>query len=209
MKVLLSSLLVAGLTIVGQAQASCGQGCAPACGPVCVPQVCVHYETRVVTTCRPVWHEREETCTVNRIVPRVEVVNQQVCVNVPVWTTQKQIITVNRTVARCVERDVTTCQMVPVCVTDPCTGCTHTCCKPVTCVQKVRCTVLECVPEQREICVRCCSYRQETRNIQCRRVYCECRPETVVRKVRYCEMVPCQTTIRVPVCTPCCNTCCN
>ena len=52
--------------------------------------------------------------------------------------------TVNTMVAKTVMKQVTSCRMVPVCVTDPCTGCTHTCCKAETVVTEVPCTVYEC-----------------------------------------------------------------
>jgi hypothetical protein len=183
--------------------------------PCCKP--CVTYVDKVVTCCKPEWKERDVTCTINRIVPKVVVtpVKQTICV--PVWSEQKKMVTCYNQVPRQVEKEICCCRSVPVCCTDPCTGCKRTCCKTETYTQKVTCTVYDCVPVQKEVTCKVCSYKTEERTVECRRVVCECVPETVNRKERYCVMVPYQTTIKVPVCTPapacapaptCCKTCC-
>jgi hypothetical protein len=129
---------------------------------------------------------------------------------VPVWHEERRKITVCKCVPREIEREVCCTRMVPVCVTDPCTGCTYTCCKPETYTQKVHCTVMEQVPEQREIAYKVCTMKPETRTYETHRCVAECHPETVVHKERYCVMVPYQQKIKVAVCTPCCTpSCCN
>ncbi len=90
-----------------------------------------------------------------------------------------------------------------------CGGCAAPCYQTVTEVRKVVCTVMECVPVQKQVKVRVCSYRPEVKTYTTTRTVCECRPETVVRKVRYCVSVPYQTTVKVPVCQTCCASCCN
>jgi hypothetical protein len=62
-------------------------------------------------------------------------------------------------VAREIEKEVVTCKMVAECVCDPCTGCMKTCYKPVTCVQKVKCCVWDCVPVQKVVTERVCTMK--------------------------------------------------
>ena len=50
--------------------------------------------------------------------------------------------------------------MVPVTVTDAC-GCCYTSCKPETVVQRVKCTVYDCVPVEKEVTYKVCSYKTE------------------------------------------------
>ena len=74
-------------------------------------------------------------------------------------------------VAHVTETTVPVCQQVPNCVTDPCTGCTHTEYKTETVQQKVRTTTLDLVPQ----CVK-----KEERSTNCITVYIghvtECAP---------------------------------
>jgi len=184
--------------------------CEPACcAPSCAPAAQVSYVEQTVTCYRAEWREREERYTVNRLVSRTEVVPEKITVCVPVWREEKRTCTVYESVPREVVRDVTCCRMVPVCVTDPCSCCPHTCWRPETYVKHVKCTVYDCVPRQQEYTVKVCSMKQETRTIQTNRVVCEVKPETVVRKVRYCVSVPYQTKVKVAVCTPVCAPACG
>jgi hypothetical protein len=150
-------------------------------------------------------HTREVPCTINRIVVHTEVIPQKCTIMVPSWSEEKRTITVCNCVPRQVEREVCCCRMVPVSCTDPCTGCTYTCCKPETYTQKVTCTIMEQVPVQKEITVRVCHYHPEERSYNITRCVPECKPETVTRTVCYCVMVPYESKIKVPVCTPCCQ----
>lgn len=202
MKKLLTTGL-AMLTLVSSvtpAQAWCCRKCCP---PPCC-DVCVTYVDKVVTCYKPAWQERDVTCTVNKLVPR-EVVTQQTCtVLTPVFSDVKKVCTIMTKVPRVVEKQVTCCRMVPVTCTDPCTGCTYTSCKPESYVQTVQCTVYDCVPVQKEYTARVCSFKPETRTYEKRCTVYDCVPETVVKKQRYCVMVPYQTVVKVPVCTPVC-----
>lgn len=192
--------LVAVAATPTQAGHGCGSGCAPECAP-CV-QYQVTYVDKVVTCYKTEMREREVTCNVLRCIAREVVEERKVCVLVPEVKQEKRTITVCKSVPREVEREVTCCKMVPVACTDPCTGCSYTVCKPQYVTTKVKQIVCDLVPEQREIVVNVCNYRQEERTIQCKRVVIDYKPETVTRKVYDCVKVPYQTTIKVAVCTP-------
>jgi hypothetical protein len=118
---------------------------------------------------------------------------------------EEKTIMVNKPVCRDVVRDVVCCRMVPVCVTDPCTGCTQTVCKPETYVQKVHTTVTDFVPEPRKVMAEVCTYKKVVETIQCRRLVCTVVPEPVTHTVCYTELVPYPVTVKVPVCVPCCQ----
>jgi hypothetical protein len=174
------------------------------CTSYCPPPVCVTYVEKEVTCFRPVVREREVPCVVNRPVFHTETVKQTCTILVPEYHNEKRVVTYFRSVPREIECEALRCRAIPVTVCDPCTGCQYTTCRYETYVEKVKRTVLECVPEPREITVRVCSYRPQEMTYDVRRVVCEWKTETVVRKQYYCEMVPYQTTVRVPVCVPVC-----
>ncbi len=96
-----------------------------------------------------------------------EKINHVKCIEeVPVWTEKQKCITVYHKVAREIEKEVVTCHMVPECVCDPCTGCTKVCYKPHTCVKKVKCTVWECVPEQKTITEKVCTVEKREKIVE-------------------------------------------
>jgi hypothetical protein len=202
------NLVTVGFTVMilvmsGSSAQACFRRCRNSCDTDCgAPAVQVQYVEKTVTCYKPEWKEREVKCTVNRMVTRTEVVPVKCNIMVPVWTDQKQTQVFYKRVPKEVEREVTTCHMVRDCVVDPCTGCTRTVCRPEYSTQKVKCTIWECIPEKRDVTVRVCSWKPEERTVETRRVICEWKPETITRKERYCEMVPYQTTVKVPVCVP-------
>jgi hypothetical protein len=49
-----------------------------------------------------------------------------------------------------------------------------------------------------------CTYKPVEKTYETKRIVCELKPEEVTRMERYCEMVPYQTTIKVPVRVPVC-----
>ncbi len=183
-------------------EAPCGpaMGCG-ACAAPCAPPV-VTWVEKQVTCYRPEMRQREVPCTFTQMVPRTIVENRPCTVMVPHWVEEVRHCTVMTVVPRPVTREVTCCRMVPTCVTDPCTGCTRTVCRPEMYTKQVTCTVMECVPVQKECRVRVCHPHPEQRTVQVCRVVCEPRQVTVVRRECYCVMVPYQTTVKVPVCTP-------
>jgi hypothetical protein len=148
------------------------------CATTCCEKPAITYVDKKVTCYKPVWKEKEVKETVYKRVAREEVVKHTCTVMEPQWREEKRTCTVYKRVAREVEREVTRCRYERVCCVDPCTGCTYTVRKPVTELRKVRCTVWDCVPEHKDY----------------------------TRKVKYCEMVPYETTVKVAVCE---NTCCS
>ena len=222
-KYLTAGLAVAVLAfLAGRASALGHKGCDGCCPPPCADLACetapcptppppsVCYVEQTVTCYKPEWHEREETCTVDKITFQTDTKKQKVLVKIPVFTEEKQLCTVNTYVPHTTEHDQVCCRTVSVCVTDPCTGCTHTECKPETFVQKVKCVTWETVPVQKEVTVKVCSaVKTEERTVECKEVCCQHTPTTETKKVPYVVMVPYQTTVKVPVpacpATPCCG----
>jgi hypothetical protein len=98
-------------------------------------------------------------CTVDKVVLRAEVDEQKYTVEVP----GKPGYT---TTSKTVEREVPCTRCVPVCVTDPCTGCTHTEYKTETVLQKVKTTYIEVVPVE-------CKPTTEVRTKSCVRLFIE------------------------------------
>jgi hypothetical protein len=78
---------------------------------------------------------------------------------------------------------VTRC--VPVCVTDPCTGCTHTEMKEVCDVEKVKTTCTDIIP----LCDKCGSKVEERVKV-CTTVYMDCRPCMEPKKAGTPEKIP-------------------
>ena len=212
MKTLLAlGLAVFGLGLVAAPALAWGYHgcCAPACcEPACCTP-CVTYQDKVVTCYKPVFKTREVPCTVYHMVCHREDYERKIQCPVPYVTQENRTITVMTCQPREVVRQVTCCRMVPTSVTDPCTGCCYTCCKPETYVQEVKCTEYDQVPVKKDITVSVCHTRMEERTIKCCRIVSECKPETVVRTECYCEMQSYQVTVKVPVCTPCAAPCCQ
>jgi len=162
----------------------------------------VAWVDKEVTCYKTEWKERDVTCTVMRAHYKDVVETHKCNVCVPVWTDKKEKVWVCNMVAKEVVRDVTRCKMERTCCTDPCTGCTHTVCKPVTYVEQVKCTVWENHPLEKEVTVKVCSYKTEEKTYQSTHRVCEYKPEQVTYKERYCVSVPYKTTVKVAVCVP-------
>jgi hypothetical protein len=190
-------------------------GCRDGCD-----QCTIVWVEKTVTCYKTVWKEKEIQCTANKLVPREIVANRQCEVCTPVWKDVKRTVTICNRVPKEVEREVVVCRKVPVapCCDDCDDGCGR-CrlfqrCRQdyeiVREVKKVKCTVWECVPVQKEITSKVCEWKREMKNIQTRCTVWECKPETVTRMVRYCVRVPYETTIKVPVRVPCSKVnCCD
>jgi hypothetical protein len=213
-------LLAAGLVLSATpAQARGRHGCCAPCNDCCSPcsascaapcaPAAPTYVTQTVTCYRPEWREKEVEVTVNRMVSHENTGHRTYTVLIPEYHNEQRTATVYVPRPREVEREVTSCRMVSVQTVD-CCGCCHTCCQPVMETQRVRCTIMECVPEQRQYSVQVCTYRSEQKTQEYHYTTYECRPEKVKQRVRYCEMVAYQTTVQVPVCSSsCCTPCCN
>jgi hypothetical protein len=201
----MKNLLVVSLTI-----GFLGVSAAPAlafgrsrdCTPPC-PTTLV-WEERVVTCYKPEWREEKVKCVVNRVHYKAVDVPMQCTIMVAKWDNVKEHRTFYTPVPKTVEEEVVRCKMVPVQSTDPCTGCTVTCYRPETYTEKVKCTVMTCKVETREVTVKRCRWEPQVKQFTQRRYIPECRPETVSTVRRYCVMVPYQTTVKVPVRVPCC-----
>jgi hypothetical protein len=211
----------------GGCESDCAQACAQPCAPA-APQ----YVDKVVTCYKTEWRERDVECTVNRMVSHEEVRKHNYTVCVPVWSEEKRSVTEYKRVAKEVEREVVVCRKVEA----PCGGCDTGCdngcdngcghrhkllgrrrggdcggcataCNVVQEVQKVKCTVYECVPVKRDITVKVCHYEQQQKVSETKCLVWECKAEKVMKKVRYCERVPYQTTVKV--CVSCASSCDN
>jgi hypothetical protein len=144
--------------------------------------------------------EKQVTCTVNRVIPHQECVPVTRTVMVPEVKCVTKTITVCKLVPRVVEKEVPCTIMVPCTMVDKCTGCEYTTCKPQVVMKKVCGVVLDSIPCQKQVTVPVCTYHPVQQTVTCCRTVCEVRPETVTRTVCYCEMVPYEVCIRVPVC---------
>src|SRR5262249_28602371 len=129
----------------------------------------------------------------------------------PVWTNQTKVVTYLAKVPYEAVRDVTCCRPVPVNCTDPCTGCTYTACKMETFVQQVKYTAWRCVPAQKEVVVRVCSYVPKQVTYQCKKMVPVVKEEKAKVMERFCTWEEYHQVIKVPVCVPCApaaQTCC-
>jgi hypothetical protein len=173
-------------------------GCAT---PAAAAPACVAYEEKTMTCYKPEFHEREEKCVEDKVVLTPHVTTEKYTVLIPTFKEGKHVCTVTTHVPHDTFHEETRCRLVPQCITDPCTGCTVTVCRPEIHVETVRCTTWDYVPVQKEVteqvCVGC---RPEERTRECVTVTCEHHPETVVKKVNYCIMVPYKVKVKVPVC---------
>jgi hypothetical protein len=109
----------------------------------------------------------ETPCAVEKPFLRAEVTEQKSTVEVPVHG--------YTSTAKVTESTVPVCRTVPVCVTDPCTGCTHTECKTETVQQKVRTTTIDLTPQ--------CGTKKEERSTNCITVY--------IGHITECAAAPC------------------
>jgi hypothetical protein len=173
------------------------------CKPSCAPAPCVQYEERVVTCYKPVWKEKQVTCTITKLVPRVVDETRTCTVLIPEMKEEKRTCTTFKLVPKEVEREITCVKLCCVEIRDPCTGCCHTTCKPEFYTKKVKQIICEAVPQDHTYTVQVCVYRPEERKYTCKVTVWDSVPQEVTRCVRYCEMVPYQVTIKVPV--PCCK----
>jgi hypothetical protein len=218
------SLVAAGLVVLGMASMATPahafgrRGCRDRdCAAPCAP-VETQWVEKTITCYKPVWKERDVKVTINHCVPKDVVTKHTATVMVAEWKDEKKKVTVNTWVPKEVEREVVTCHKVPVCPApcDSCDDCNRRhrllgrrgCEAPYQVVQevhKVKCTVMECKPVEKEITVKVCSWKPTEKKWETHHTVWENKPETVTRKQKYCEMVAYETKVKVPVCTPCCR----
>jgi hypothetical protein len=154
-------------------------------------------EQRTCTVMVPEYKNEQRTCTV--MVPEYKNEQRTCTVMVPEYKNEQRTCTVYVPRPREVEREVVSCKMVPVQMTDGCGG-TYTCCKPVQEVQKVKCTITECVPEQRQYTVQVCVPRTEQRQYTVQ--VCVPRAEQRQYTVQVCVPRAEQRQYTVQVCYP-------
>jgi hypothetical protein len=178
-------------------------------GGGCCHGVCVCMVDRAVTCYKPVFKTEQYTVTVNKIVCKEVCEKKTITVMVPKEYEERRTKTVCCKVPKEIEKEVKKCRIQKVEVVDPCTGCKTTVCKPVVCVEKVKCTVYENVPKTEEYCVKVCKMEPVCKQIDVRKKVRECVPETQTRCRTVCHMVAYQTCIKVPVVVPCCPRSCG
>jgi hypothetical protein len=170
-KLWIAGLCLSTLAFIKPMSARAEDGCAPPCKP---PDV-------------------EVETTVNRRVakriPTCECENKKYLL--ADLKLEKRVYWEEIEVVKCIEKDVTVCKTVPVCVTDPCTGCTKTEYQQQTCVEKVKCDVIETIPVKREYNVLAISnWKTVERKVPKTEICFEIVPEKVITKVPACESAP-------------------
>ena len=189
---LFSLALLALLAVRGQAV-----------GQDCCPKYTVQWVEKPVTCTKMEWRTRDVAHEVLKPVYREEVKKIERDVVVPEWKDELRDWIHCVLKPREVLKDYVTCMLVPVTVVDPCTGCPYTTCKPQPMVQKVKCTVWDCVPETTKVAVKVCHYRTEKRTFEYTELHCDWKKEMQTRKEWYCVPVAYTTTVKVPVYVPC------
>jgi hypothetical protein len=200
---------VAFVTLAALATRAQADGCAGCAAPA---PTCVAYEEKTVTCYRPEFHEREEKCVEDKVVLHRDVTTEKYTVQIPIFEEQKRLCTVLTHVPHDTFHQETRCRLVSQCITDPCTGCTVTVCRPETYVETGKCTTWGYIPTQKEVTEQVCTgCKTEERTRECVHVICEHHPEPGVRKVNYCIMVPYEVKVKVPVCPaePACGGSCS
>ncbi len=184
-------------SIVGPAQAF-------GCGPwiyYCPPTCWVTYQYQTVMSYRPEWRAEKVPCVVQKVSYRQETTKVPVTVYVPKMFDEKVRTSFYVPTPKIVERPVTTCVMVPMVSVDPCWGCSYVTCCPQWVTQTVKCTVYDYKLQTRDDVVKVCRMVPEQRMVDQVRWIPQVTQEQSWT-VRYtCVMVPCQTTVCVPVYT--------
>jgi hypothetical protein len=173
-------------------------------GDCCAPTCCVSYQTCVVTTYRPEWREEKVPIVVQKVNYRQEVVKVKVIVGVPQEFAQKVTSCYYVPVPKVVVQDVWDCTWVPVTLCDPCTGCPYVSCCPQWVTRKVAYTVCDYQLRSREDVVKVVCMVPQERIVDQARLVPVVTQEQAVTVRRYCVMVPCQTTVTIPVVSFCC-----
>jgi hypothetical protein len=193
----------AALLLLGSVNGSAHAfGCEPwAC--YCPPVCCVTYQYQTVTSYRQEWRAEKVPCVVQKVSYRQETTYVPVTVYVPKMFDEKVRTSYYVATPKIVERPVTTCVLVPMVSVDPCTGCCYVTCCPQWVTHAEKCTVYDYQLQTRDDVVKVCRRVPEQRVVE---QVCWIPQMTQEQSwtVRYtCVMVPCQTTVCVPVYTWC------
>lgn len=203
MKTILSVFAALLISVVAASDVS-AYGCCYFGPPCCAPVCCVSYQYQVVTTCRPEWRAEKVPCTIQKVSYREQVEKVNVTVQVPVMVDEKVRTCFYVPVTKVIERPVTTCVLEPMTMVDPCTGCCWTVCCPKYVTTMVKCQVCEYVMQTRDDVVKVCRMVPEQRVVERRYCVPVVTQEQSWTVQYHCVMVPCQTTVCVPVYTWCC-----
>lgn len=221
-----SALLVAVSALIGTTDRAQAFGL-PCCGCQinCVEKTIICY--------RPEMRCRQVACTVEKKVCREVTEMQKCVVPIPYTEMVKRDVYVYQTVTEEVEREIyvaVECS-TPTCeagcsggcatgcsggCTSGCSagcasgctgGCGHAghCCKPNPASYKKTIKCMECKEKavKVEISEPVCKVRTEERMTPVKRTIVEVVPETVMKTEYYCEMVPFEVKVTVPVCNTC------
>lgn len=150
---------------------------------------CVH------TTCRPETYVEQVPVTVCNYVTEQRPVEVTVCRYRPHQETQEVTVVDYKTEQRPVQ--VTVCRPVTEQRQQEVTVCRYT-----TEQRPVQVTVCRHVTEQRPVEYMVCKHITDVREEDVRYVHTEWKQETVMQTQSYCERVPVQTVVKVPVCVP-------
>lgn len=172
-------------------------------GQDCCPKYTIQYVDKPVTCTKMEWRTRDVAHAVMKPVYREVVKKVDRDVVVPEWRDEHRDCVNYVLKPREVLRDHVTCMLVPATAIDPCTGCEYKTYKPQPMVQKVKCTVYDCVPETTRVPVKVCHYRTEKRSFEYKETHCDWVQEMQTKKEWYCVPVTYTTTVKVPVCVPC------
>jgi hypothetical protein len=178
-------------------------GCVPCFYYFCPPVCCVTYQYQTTTSYRPEWRAEQVPCVVQKVSYRQETTKVPVTVYVPKMFDEKVKISYYEATPKIVEQPVTTCVMVPAMSFDPCTGCCYATWCPQWVTHTVRCTAYDYKLKTRDDVVKVCRMVPEPHVVDQVRWISEVtqEPSTTVRYS--CVMVPCQTTVCVPIYTWC------
>jgi hypothetical protein len=178
------------------------------CPAIGCPPPAITWEEKTITCYKPVLKPRDVEFQITEPVLRPEIIDKKILVPKLDWSEHKIPYCEPKLVPREGLRDVICWRMETQVVTDQCTGCTRTICKPIREMKRVKVIVLDLVTEPKEMAVRTACLQTKEQTIQVRRFVLECKPVTVTRRVYDLELVPFEIKIRVPVCTfppPCCQ----
>lgn len=176
--------------------------------PGCDLQVgCVE---KTVICYRPEMRCRQVPCVVEKKICREVCETQKVVVPIPYTEMQKREVFVYKVVPEEVTREVFVAVECPTCESG--CGCGHGhCCKPNPATYKKTIKCMECKEkaDKVEISEPVCKVRTEEKLIQVKKTVVDVVQETVMKTEYYCEMVPFEVKVPVPVCAPPCGCGCK
>jgi hypothetical protein len=177
--------------------------CAP--GDCCPPQMTVTFVEQTVTDYKLEWKTRDVE-VINEVTDYKEVTKTFTRIEQELaFVDRKDIRPSLKLVPKLGVKELTTYKMVPTTCVDPCTGCSKTTFHPEACTEKVPATRYELAHVPEQIVVTTAYLRPVERTYEYTESVPEVKKVKLVRQELYCEKVPYQRIVRVPVYTPCCG----